>query len=88
MKTLRLLLSLIVTLTAFAAAADEADVSISVKNYSGPKVQIGQTVAYEVFITNNGPDTARDVKLSVNHSAGANSEVIFTSGVGRCSALQ
>jgi hypothetical protein len=88
MKTLRFLLSLIVTLTAFAAAADQADVSISIKNYDGPKVEIGQTAAYEVIITNNGPDTARDVKLSVNHTAGANPEVIFSSGVGRCADLQ
>lgn len=88
MRPIQPLFSLLLLFFAFAAAADEADLSIKITNYYGPRMQIGQTVPYEVLITNNGPDVARSVRLTVAQTPAARTAIIFTSGVGSCSGLQ
>ena len=79
--------SLLFLLVATAAAADQADVSIALTNYNGPRVQVGGTVVYRFILANNGPDVAHDVRLSFDRPEGSTTINIFGFPFGSCNGL-
>lgn len=74
MRSVAVAISLFAFLLPLTAAAQSADVWLTVENYNtGPKVQAGSPVNYRITIRNDGPDTARDVTLTITSSPVARS---------------
>src|SRR5262249_42148186 len=47
----------------------QADLSLT-KTVSNPRPQVGETVTFTVTLTNNGPDTATNVSVTIGRAAG------------------